>query len=206
MSVRYWLGGSPCAGKSTVAERLCAAHGLGAYKADDHFGRHLEVAAARGWPVSTWLRTATATQIFCRSHAENVALALAVFREHFPLVVEDLAAIDEPLLVEGNVLLPDALAAHGVAPARAFYLVPTEAFQRAHYARRAWARDRVKDTPDPDAAFESWMARDVDFARAVAADAERHGYPARWVDGTRSPEETTLEPARAFALTPTEAR
>ena len=43
----YWIGGGSCAGKSTVARRLAAEHGLQLYATDDAMADH----AKRSTPV-----------------------------------------------------------------------------------------------------------------------------------------------------------
>lgn len=35
-----WIGGSPCSGRSTMADRLAAAFGLGVFRCDDAYERH----------------------------------------------------------------------------------------------------------------------------------------------------------------------
>lgn len=35
----YWIGGSPCCGKSTISEMLIKEFGFDMYKCDDHLDR-----------------------------------------------------------------------------------------------------------------------------------------------------------------------
>lgn len=135
-----------------------------------------------------------------RTLEQNVALAFSIFAEEMQFVMEDLRSMKGPILVEGCVALPEVLATLGIAPRRAFYMVPTESFQREHYARRIWARDRVAGASDPDQALENWMARDVEFARRVASRAEEAGYPVLWVDGSRSVEDVVRTVSGHFGL------
>ena len=44
----YCIGGSPCSGKSTIAEALAAKHGLHYFKVDDHLDKYLKRGAADG--------------------------------------------------------------------------------------------------------------------------------------------------------------
>ena len=108
----YWIGGSPCCGKSSVAEVLVDRFGLNYYKCDDHFDSHLKRCEAQGLPISSLLRSVTHEYIFMRSHEENVDLVFAIFAEEFKCVLEDIAAMPRPLIVEGCVLLPESL--HGI--------------------------------------------------------------------------------------------
>ena len=47
--MNFFVGGSPCAGKSTVCDVLAALHGLRTYHCDEHYDAHLE----RAKPGST---------------------------------------------------------------------------------------------------------------------------------------------------------
>lgn len=46
----YFIGGSPCSGKSTVAQALSARYDLTYFKVDDHLDRYLKMGAADGKP------------------------------------------------------------------------------------------------------------------------------------------------------------
>lgn len=37
----YWIGGSPCAGKTTIARKLAAEYGFTYYKCDDCYDDHM---------------------------------------------------------------------------------------------------------------------------------------------------------------------
>ena len=39
----YWIGGSPCSGKSSIAELLCKEFGFNYYKCDDHLDRYMKI-------------------------------------------------------------------------------------------------------------------------------------------------------------------
>lgn len=47
----FYIGGSPCSGKSTVAEALAPRYGLAHFKADDHLDTFTTRGAAAGLPV-----------------------------------------------------------------------------------------------------------------------------------------------------------
>jgi hypothetical protein len=173
MSDVLWLGGSPCAGKSTVAAVLAARHGLHVYSCDAAFERH---AANATTPTLARLRAMTPDDLFLRRRSPMIRDAVTACVEAFPMVLADLAALPPgpPVLAEGMALLPLCIATLGAsALPRAAWLVPAPAFQRAHYAQRSWARELVARTRDPAAAFEGWMRRDETSARLVQAQARR---------------------------------
>jgi len=196
----YWLGGSPCAGKSSVAELLAVRHGLTHFKCDDHFDRHLAEGTARGFLWSTRVRSADAEAVFLRSPEENLRLAWELYREHAGLICEETGSLPGPLLVEGAQLQPAELIAHGVRPDQVFYLIPTEEFQRKHYAQRTWAPERVAGTSNPVLALENWMQRDAAYARRIAEEAARFGCPFLWIDGRLGLEAVAARVARHWNL------
>lgn len=101
----------------------------------------------------------------------------------------DLAGTVSPTVVEGAALMPELLATIGIPADRALWLVPTEEFQRAHYARREWARELLSEAPDADALFETWMRRDAAFGRLIMLQAEDLGYRVIDVDGRSAADE-----------------
>jgi hypothetical protein len=180
-----WIGGSPCSGKSTVAAMLATALGRPLYTCDDHWSDHVARGVAGRLPVLTKLGRLPADVRLRQPLDVQVADVFAAYREEFALMLDDLSAGTGAMVVEGAALLPDLLASLGVPSRSAVWIVPTEEFQRAHYARRPWARDLVAGAPDADALFETWMRRDGAFARSIALQAVDLGYRVITVDGTR---------------------
>ena len=180
----YFLGGSPCAGKSTVAALLATEYGLRVYSCDAAFERHAASATESRSLTLARLRRMNWDAIFLRPLGPMTRDAVLACAEAFAFAVADLAALPPgpPVLAEGMTLLPACVASLGPAAlARAAWLVPAPGFQRAHYARRPWARAVVGRTADPTVAFENWMRRDEASARLVRAQARRVGAPVRVV-------------------------
>ena len=186
----YWLGGSPCGGKSSAAEVLAERYGLSVYSCDAAFERHAGQADERA-PTLTMLRAANLGELFMRPPPELARIALAASIELFEFVTRDLSALGNgPVLAEGATLLPH-LVARRAAPGRAAFITPSVAFQRRLYAARPWARQVVGAAPDPALAFDHWMRRDELFARWVRRAARAERQPALVVDGS-APLEATI--------------
>lgn len=183
----YWLGGSPCAGKSSIADQLAASHGMQVYRCDDAYFRHQELITPARHPLFWKLSRASCDELWMRPVARQVAEERALYREEFPLIVADLDALPRtsPIIAEGAALLPELVDGLHPTAGRAVWVVPTDAFQRRHSAGRAWRHDVLRDCTDPEHAWRNWMARDAGFAGTVARDAERRGYPLLTVDGSR---------------------
>lgn len=178
-----WLGGSPCAGKSTVAEALADASGWAIYRCDDRFDDHLRAGAERGLASCRDLYRRSFDEIFLRDVATMERATVDFFRDEFPMIVAELREIEGPVVAEGAALMPSLLSGLGVSSSSAYFLVPSEAFQREKYGARAWAQELCRGSSEPERAFDRWMRRDAAFARRVVAEAERFGYPLTLVDG-----------------------
>jgi hypothetical protein len=107
---------------------------------------------------------------------------------------------NRPVIAEGAALMPRPLHGMGIPPDRAIWVVPTPAFQRAHYAQRDWRHDVLRACTDPDRAWENWMSRDEGFAAHVAAEAPRLGYRVITVDGSHTIDEIQAEVEAHFGL------
>ena len=186
-----WLGGSPCSGKSSIARALAQHHPLTTYHCDEHWETHVAQASSKHQPQLARIAYMTWDEIWMRPAATLLADELTIYRQQFPMILNDLA-IRRPstgkLLAEGTALLPECVAPHLTDERQALWMVPTEAFQRRIYPKRgAWVQKILDQCSDPEQAFANWMDRDVAFARHVAAQAEELGLRVLWVDG-----ETTL--------------
>ena len=188
--MNFFIGGSPCSGKSTVCEVLAERHGSHAYHCDDHYEAHLSRAPSDSsltqFQQLSWLDAFTT-----RSLERMIADELSANDELAAFALEDVNAIGSPVIAEGMPFMPDVMAR--LQPrASAVYLVPSPAFQRDHYAKREWAQGLLATTADPTGVFERWMARDEASARFIRARATALGFAVLEVDGQMSIEETVI--------------
>lgn len=157
---------------------------------DDHFDEH---GRRLGSSAPTYAKVAALgdEERLAQPIATQVSDVCALAEEQLAPVLDDLGRIPGPVLVEGAALLPRLLVDCGVEVSDAIWLVPTEAFQRQHYARRDWARALVDGLDDPAYAFEQWMRRDATYARLIGVEAQRLGYRVLTIDGQRSLDDVT---------------
>lgn len=198
----FWLGGSPCAGKSTVAGALATRFGLDLYRVDEAFDDHARrFDPARQPTLVRWIG-ASANERWLQPIDVLLRDAIDCYREHVGLVMEEVLARPKPrpLLVEGTALLPAEVARVAFHERRSLWLVPAPEFQRRHYRERTWARGVVASSDDPARAFENWMDRDVRFASWVAAEVDALGLRRFTVDGGRTVDEVAEVVAEAFGL------
>jgi len=188
---RIWIGGSTCAGKSTFAQTVALGTGWAPFNCDDAF-------SDQAWtlPRSTLARVDAMSP--CERLAQDVATQArdvwTIAEERWPLTLAALGASLTPRAAEGESLLPHLLAAHGVTPDRALFLLISPSLRRERYAQRAWARELVAGCAEPTAAFEAWMSRDDATEERIATEAARFGYRTFAAD-----DPAELDAAMAFA-------
>jgi 2-phosphoglycerate kinase len=189
----FWLGGSPCSGKSSISGILAERFDLDVYHVDEAFETHAQHLNPVHQPTLVkWCESSWSERLM-RPIDDLVQDVIACYREHFALVREDILAMpkQKSLLVEGTALLPREVA--GLLPKlnHAIWIIPSADFQRAHYSEREWARDIVAQCSDPEVAFHNWMERDIRFAEWIEAEAAALDLPILNVDGNRTLQETT---------------
>lgn len=186
-----WIGGSPCAGKSSIADAISRERGWAVYRCDDEVARHARLADPVRQPIFWRLNQLSCDELWMRLLDQQVAEELAFYREEFAFIRDDLARLpsDRMVIAEGAALLPELIDPAAVARGRAIWIVPTAEFQRHHYAKRDWTTETLSACSDRDAAWANWMERDARFAHEVKRSARALGYPLLVVDGTRSLDE-----------------
>lgn len=188
----YWIGGSPCAGKSTVAQLLVDQYNLYYYQCDAQFETHQRRADPVQQPTLQRLSSLLCDEIWLPPVAEQVARVQAIYREEFAMILADLAglATDRPIIVEGAALLPSLVLPY-LHVQQAIWITPTPAFQRLHYAQRPWIQDVLRACSDPAQAFQNWMARDEAYAAWIQEQTTAFGLPRLQADGQQTIETMT---------------
>ena len=148
----YWLGGSPCAGKTTVAEILADQFGLAIYHTDS-WRPHLELASPHRHPAMTYTKALLASQTERDRYAnqpleQQTAQLFGLIRENFEFVVADLelAAAKSPVICEGVHLVPD-MVGRITTRRRVAYLMSTRRFIEQRNFDRERERGRVSRWP-----------------------------------------------------------
>jgi hypothetical protein len=198
----FWLGGSPCAGKTSIGDVLAARFDLDVYRVDEAFEVHAENFDPELHPTLTKWRASSWNQRWMQPLETLVQEVIACYEEHFSLILADILSTptDRPLLVEGTALLPRQVACVLAERSRAIWVVPTAGFQTGHYARRDWVPGVLEQCDDPEAAFRNWMERDAGFARWLAAEVNALDLELIRVDGKQTIEENAEAVASHFQL------
>jgi hypothetical protein len=180
----FWIGGTPCSGKTSAAGILAGRHELRIYHCDEAFELHKhQLLTMRDILAMSW------DQIWMRPLDVMIADEFAIYQEEFAMILDDLRALPAfpPIVAEGTALLPDLVASVLGNTRQAVWVVPSPAFQRERYLRRGeWVQAILSECRDPDQAFRNWMDRDITMAQMVADNASERGLALRTVDGRAS--------------------
>jgi hypothetical protein len=161
-------------------------HGLRWYGADTATWVHRDRALSAGHPGAYRWEAMTPEERWVKATSEEM-LALSLHAERGPMVVDDLGALpSSPLVVAEGSTLPASAVSSGVADrARAVWLLPTPAFQRAQLAARGL----------PPGPKELYLL----LGETIAREAREHDVPVLDVDGSRGPDETVGAVEELFA-------
>lgn len=168
----YWIGGSPCSGKSSISEMLVEKYDFQLYKCDDYLDKHLKIGVRRNYLMMSKLNKMTWNEIWMRDIDIQVYEEFEYYREEFKLILEELENYPEnkKILVEGTAVLPELIEKMEIAKNRIVFMVPTEEFQLEYYKRRDWIPYVLEGCTDKEKAFDNWMKRDIKFAKEVAEE------------------------------------
>ena len=187
----YYIGGSPCSGKSTAAEAIAERYGFHYFKVDDHLDRYMQLAAEDGKPCCARIAQMSPEEIWMRDPAVQCEEELQIYREIFPYVMAELeeAAAKGNVITEGAALLPELVKQMNIPCHQYLAITPVKAFQVFHYKKREWVPYVLAECSDRERAFDNWMERDALFAGAVQRQCEVLGYASIINDGTVLPEQ-----------------
>lgn len=199
---QFYIGGSPCSGKSTVAEILTKKYDLFYFKVDDDLERYTALGAEKDYEICQKQLAMSAEETWMRDSAVQCCEELQWYREIFEFVVSEMERITskKPILAEGAAFLPELMRQMQVSQARYLCIMPTREFQVFHYRKRKWVPHVLEGCSYPEKAFENWMERDALFAGAVRKQCRCAGYRTLVTDGGRTADEMAKEAAVHFGL------
>lgn len=198
----YVLGGSPCAGKSAVAEELVRRYGCAYFKFDDYLDDFIRRGAAKGNALLKRVLTMTPEQTWMRDPQEQCDEEWAIYEAIAPFAWNEIARLGQkrPVLAEGAGLLPPLVKRKGLDARHACYVVPSKPFQTAHYRERNFIKYVLARCSDVEQAFDRWMERDALYALRIWQEAREQGYETYAVDGSRPLEDTIAFVESSFGL------
>jgi len=199
----YWIGGGSGAGKSTIARRLAARHGLRLYATDEAMADHGRRSTPVDSPFLAEFAAMDMDQRWVSRSPETMLETFGWFRgEGFGLIVEDLLRLPAGpgVIAEGFRLLPRLVRPLLAGPGRAVWLCPTPGFRRAAFGHRGSLLKIAGKTSDPDKALHSLLERDRMFTDRLRQEAAGLGLPVIDVDPAVTEDDLAGRVARAFGL------
>ena len=200
----YWIGGGSGAGKSTIARRIAAQHGLHVYATDDAMPDHARRATPQDAPLLHEFMAMDMDERWVNRSPETMFDTFHWFHgEGFNSIVEDLLARprDERLLVEGFRLLPRLVEPLLASRARAVWLLPTPDFrQRVLESRGGSAWGFLAKTSDPERALLNLLERDRMFTDVLRVETARLNLQAVQVDTTMTEDDCVRRVAEVFGF------
>lgn len=193
----FYIGGSPCSGKSTVAEALAEQYGLTYFKVDDYLEDFISRGAAAGLPVCQRIMRMSADENWLRHPQAQCQEELDYYAEIAPFITDKLEELHAPrIIAEGAAFLPCLMkdAAHYIA------ITPSREFQISRYSERPWVSHVLRNCTDQEQAFANWMERDALFAEEVRRQCAQLGLPHLLTGGTISPEARLRQVTAHFQL------
>ena len=198
----YYIGGSPCAGKSTIAEILSQKYHLYYFKVDDSLDSYTKLGALKGYPICKKTNEMSAEQIWMREPVLQCREEFEFYEEVFEYVLADLKQIscENGVITEGAAYVPKLIKQLGLPHNRYISITPTEEFQISHFKRREFVSYVLNGCSDMERAFSNWMERDILFAQEVQKQCYEERYASIINDGSIEIDELVSRVAKHFAL------
>ena len=200
----YWIGGGSGAGKSTIARRIAAHHGLHIYSTDEMMADHARRSTHEDSPLLHKFMAMEMDVRWVNRSAETMLETFHWFQgEGFNLIIEDLLGLPrEPgVIAEGFRLLPCLVEPLLSVRDHAVWLLPTPAFRHAVIENRggsAWGF--LARTSDPERALRNLLERDRMFTDTLHGETARLKVPAIEVNGTLTEDELIRRVTELFGL------
>lgn len=197
----YFIGGSPCSGKSTIAEILSKKYDLHYFKVDDFLEKYTKMGASKGYEICKKQEYMNAEEIWMREPWLQCNEEFAFYEEIFEFVMSDLEKINEKgIITEGAAYFPKLMKKLGVSRDKYLAITPTKDFQIEHYRQREWVPFVLEGCSDKEKAFSNWMNRDALFALEVQRQCNEEQYVSIINDGSSNIDEMVERVATYFGL------
>lgn len=162
----YYIGGSPCSGKTTIAEILSERYDLYYFNVNDFLDKYTKMGATKEYEICMKQDSMNAEEKCMREPLLQCREELTFYEEIFEFVIEDLRLIKgKGIIMEGATYLPKLMKKLNVPKDRYVPITPTEEFQISHYKKREWVPYVLEGCSDKEKAFANWMDRDILFTR-----------------------------------------
>lgn len=198
----FYIGGSPCSGKSTIAQIIADKYEFGYFKVDDYLDKYIKLGAKNCYDVCKKQCEFSSEEIWMRDSNIQCKEELVFYEEIFDFVINDLKKVQSKngIITEGAAYLPNLMKMFNVQNDRYISIIPTEEFQLYHYKQRTWVWGVLEGCKDKNKAFNKWMKRDILFAKEVEERCIREEYNIIINNGDNSIDELVKQVEEQFKL------
>ncbi len=200
----YWIGGGSSAGKSTIARRIAAEHGLQFYATDDVMTDHAKRSTPGDCPLLHKFMAMDMDQRWVNRSSKDMLETFHWFRgEGFSMIIEDVLRLPRKpgVIVEGFRLLPHLVKPLLTVHRQGIWLLPTPKFREAVVDNRGGPQwGFIRKTSNPDRDLRNFLERDSIFTDRLYEEAQRLELNTFAVDSTMTGDELTGRVAEALGL------
>ena len=184
----WWIGGSPGAGKTSLAKALGEKYNLYVYHCDEHYKQHIACSTQKEHPTIHRLAPMSEDEFWMRPVEQQYTDAIEFYQEEFKIMMNNISVLlhqESSIIIEGTIVMPQLLTELNIPKERAIWLVPTSDFQRKqHLTRGDWVYNILSQCKNPSVALENWMQRDEIFAQNIINICIDKALPCYIVDGS----------------------
>ena len=165
----YWLGGSTCAGKTTISNILSEKYGFIVYHCDEYLGKHIEKSNTQEHPNLNEVSKICWNDMLSMTIDEYLKLSIGLFNEEFEMILEDLNKLSDgrPILVEGVGLLPELINNRISDINHAIWVVADEVFYKKHQMERKELFERTRECLNPEQALQNYLSYDLAMGKYI---------------------------------------
>ena len=199
----YWIGGGSGAGKSTIARRIAAQHGLRVFATDDVMADHARRSTSEDSPLLHGFMAMDMDERWVNRAPRTMLETFHWFQgEGFDMIIEDLLSLprETGVIAEGFRLLPRLVEPRLAAPGHAVWLLPTPGFREAAIQSRGSVAGFLARTTDPDRALRNLLERDRMFTDTLREEAARLNLPVIEVDASMTEDDLATRVTDVFGL------
>lgn len=179
-----WIGGAPCAGKTTLSKRLSSDFDMLYYDGDDRFEEHFTTASAEESPVTCKAKKRCEEEGSSVWMFEQKVEEMATFMRD--LGREDLTRVEKDLLElpSARPIVVDLYNGHPpwmrkiADPNRMIFLVSTDTFQESGWHQRDGAfRREIEQCSNPEWSMKQFVDCCLMMSRQVTEECRKFGLP-----------------------------
>jgi 2-phosphoglycerate kinase len=200
----YWVGGASGAGKSTIARRIAAEHGLQYYATDDVMPDHARRSTPETCPFLHEFMAMDSDERWVNRSPTVMLETFHWFRgEGFRMIIEDLLRLpkERGVIADGFRLVPHLVKPLLADQRQAVWLLPTPEFREAVFDSRGGLQwGFIGKTSDPERALNNLLERDAMFTRRLYDEATLLEMSIIHVDTTMTVDDLTSRVTEAFGL------